>query len=224
MSKKSKQAYELDVKTLKESMSNGAAINFNPVPDDSDLVMKSIFKNVADECHRQAKELAPNGINFGPYEEFKVPPAHINQRCTMTPMENNMIEVKTEISDGQVYQIGKYYLFSDGGDYWHLLKLKRLVKTLPITFEVWVTNNKFTVFNFIKEAPASECMGTITPAPVPLIHGKAYTFDYGDWKNVIGVYSQAGEFIGFTDYYNIHRSIDCTNIRAMAVVETLKGV
>jgi hypothetical protein len=200
------------------------AIPFNVFADYSDLVMKSIFKNVADKCHSQAKELAPNGINFGPYEEFKgPPPAHPNQRCTMTPMENKMDEVKTVMHEGNIYDLDAIYLANDiGSGEGNLWTAIRLISVNPKSTHPFRVSDR-EGYKYITVIRSPQTFGTITPAPVPLIHGKAYTFDYGDWENVIGVYSQAGEFIGFSNYYNIHRSIDCTNIRAMAVVETLKG-
>ena len=87
-----------------------------------------------------------------------------------------MSEIKTEECQGQVYEIGQSYLFSDGGDYWHCLRLKRIVKGYPTRFETWVTPTKFTVFDFIDELPASENIGTITPAPIELVDGAAYMF------------------------------------------------
>jgi hypothetical protein len=146
------------------------------------------------------------------------PPPHINQRCTMTPMENKMDKVITVTRDEKVYEIGKDYLFSQDGLLWIYNKL----------IEAHHSHNCFSTYDmdypYMKEVPASENMGTITPAPVPLIHGKAYTFDYGETKDVLGVYSISGKsFMGFTKSVNIYRSIDCTNIRPMAVVETLKG-
>jgi hypothetical protein len=144
------------------------------------------------------------------------PPPHTNQRCTMTPMENKMSEIKTVTHEGKVYQIGKYYLFNSGGDYWHWLKLKRLVTTIPLTFEVWVTCSKFTVFSFIKEVPASENMGTITPAPIKLIDGAAYMFDYEGRKvDRIGIYLKHDNHFVFP-IGSIHTT-NCTNIRLMTV-------
>ena len=87
-----------------------------------------------------------------------------------------MSEIKTEECQGQVYEIGQSYLFNNGGEYWHCLRLKRIVKRDPACFEVWVTPNKFTVFNFIKETPDFERRGTITPAPIELVGDAAYMF------------------------------------------------
>ena len=128
-----------------------------------------------------------------------------------------MSEIKTVTYEGEVYQIGKYYLFNSGGDYWHWLKLKRLVTTIPLTFEVWVTCNKFTVFSFIKEVPTSENMGTITPAPIELINGAAYMFNSHEDNllDAIGVYSESHNTL--TTFKNLCAVFDCTNIRLMTV-------
>jgi hypothetical protein len=187
------------------------AIPFNVFADYSDLVMNSIFKKVADECYRQAKELTPNGVKFGPYEEVKgPPPAQTNQRCTMTPMENKMSEIKTVTHEGQVCQIGKNYLFSDNGTDFHLAKLVGIKKGK------WpFQTNDADVFKYIHEASALKDIGTITPAPVKLDHGKAYTFDYFDNKHVVGVYdNKDDDFIGADDCFEPR---DCTNIRLMTV-------
>ena len=103
-----------------------------------------------------------------------------------------MSEIKTEECQGQVYEIGQSYLFSDGGDYWHCLRLKRIVKGYPTRFETWVTPTKFTVFDFIDELPASENIGTITPAPIELVDRAAYMFDYHESTllDVIGLYEE----------------------------------
>jgi len=103
----------------------------------------------------------------------------------------NMSEIKTVTHEGNVYQIGQGYLFNDGGDYWHFLKLKRLVVGSPLRFEVWVTANKFTVFSHIKEVPASKDIGTLTPAPIELVDGAAYMFNIRDGKHHhAGIYDE----------------------------------
>tara|TARA_R110000803_G_C11817399_1_gene301505 strand:+ start:118 stop:660 length:543 start_codon:yes stop_codon:yes gene_type:complete len=140
----------------------------------------------------------------------------ISKPPTTPPMESKMDDIKTVTHEGTIYQIGKAYLVDDGDGNWILIVLRSVVSSSSLPFR-----DSLMGYRACKNAPA-DSVGTITPAPaplVPLIHGKAYTFDYGDWKNVIGVYSKAGEFLGFSEYCNIHRSIDCTNIRPMAVVE-----
>ena len=56
------------------------------------------------------------------------------------------------------------------------------------------------------------------PAPIELDHGNAYTFDFGDSNNVIGVYDNTNnDLIGTDDTYYAR---DCTNIRLMTVAES----
>ena len=189
------------------------AINFNPIPDYSDLVMESIFKNVADKCHSQAKELAPNGINFVPYEEVKgPPPPHVNQRCTMTPMENKMSEIKTVTHEGKVYQIDQDYLFSVRGTTWVYEKLTGIDYSDSKPF--CTASNEWL---YIKEVPASENMGTITPAPIELVNGAAYMFDPHNTKllDVIGLYEKNNNQFYFNGRHVV--LAHCSNIRLMTV-------
>ena len=207
---------------MRVAMKDGSTINFKLIPDDSDLVMRSIFKNVADECHSQAKELTPNGVKFGPYEEVKgPPPAHLFQPCTTTPTESKMGDVKTVTHDGNVYQIGKNYLLSDNGTDFSLAKLVGIKKT-DWPFQT----NDGDVFKYIHEMSALKNIGTITPEPVPLIHGKAYTFDY-TLSGGVGVTGTVGIFDKRQKCFAvIGRSVafeDCKNIRPMAVVEDAKS-
>jgi hypothetical protein len=178
-------------------------------------VMNSIFKKVADKCYNQAKELAPNGINFGPYEEVKSPPpAHINQRCTMTPTENKMSEIKTETHFGKVYQINQEYLFSDNGTNLTYGRLKAICPKSTHPFE------SSDVFFYKYIAMLSDCkdQGTITCAPIKLIEGNAYKFDCDDHIDVIGLFSKCGGLFLIHDGA-VFNSCFCTNIRPMAVVE-----
>ena len=125
-----------------------------------------------------------------------------------------MSGIKTEECQGHVYEIGQSYLFSDGGDYWHCLRLKRIVKGYPTRFETWVTPTKFTVFDFIDELPASENIGTITPAPIELVDGAAYMFDYKH-ESYIGIYTSPPHRFIVVDGWTL--ASYCTNIRLMTV-------
>ena len=129
-------------------------------------------------------------------------------------------EAETATHEGNVYEIGKPYLFSDGGNYWHLLKLKRVVVGGPLPFEVWLTASKSTVFSLIKEVPASGYLGTITPAPIELIDGNAYMFDWSDrsMKDSIGVYSLDSQRFYFVSGHVL--ASYCANIRPMTVAES----
>tara|TARA_R110000824_G_scaffold156804_1_gene330010 strand:+ start:156 stop:749 length:594 start_codon:yes stop_codon:yes gene_type:complete len=59
----------------------------------------------------------------------------------------------------------------------------------------------------------------ITPAPIELIDGNAYMFDYHkNRKPVIGVYSKSNET--FLTVSDDHFAFNCTNIRPMTVTES----
>ena len=112
---------------------------------------------------------------------------------------------------GNAYQIGKYYLFSDGGEYWdyNILKNIDMVSEFPFVNVVGVR------YSLIKEVHASKDLGTITPAPIKLVDGSAYMFDYKDIQNRCGVYDEYhSRFIHAKGYTLV---FFCTNIRRMIV-------
>ncbi|MFT6988196.1 MAG: hypothetical protein ACJASL_000156 [Paraglaciecola sp.] len=84
-----------------------------------------------------------------------------------------MSEIKTVTHEGQVYQIGKPYLFSFSGATWFYDKLINI----DAIFNLKPFGTKSGEWSYIKEVPASESMGTITPAPIELVDGAAYMFD-----------------------------------------------
>jgi hypothetical protein len=153
-----------------------------------------------------------NGVKFGPYEEVKgPPPPHVNQRCTMTPMENKMSEIKTETHLGKVYQIDQEYLFSNDGTHLFYGRLKAICPKSSYPFEAH--DGKFS--KYIGLIQDCKDQGTITPAPIELIDGAAYMFDYRASKDVIGIYSVCTETISSIgdDFVSKY----CTNIRLMTV-------
>jgi hypothetical protein len=122
-----------------------------------------------------------------------------------------MSEVKTETYEGQVYQIGSVYEFSDDGVKWELDYLLAVGSNPTFPFEA----KKFE-WELIREA--NYVMGTITTAPVELIDGNAYMFDYDkNSKVIVGVYNQGGE--SFLTRMGILRPWNVTNIRLMTVEE-----
>jgi hypothetical protein len=123
-----------------------------------------------------------------------------------------MSEIKTVTYDGQVYQIGKSYLFSMSGVTWTYDKLKDVNGEYKNYFG---TPSK--EWRYIKELPASEGMGTITPAPIELVDGAAYMFDShkNNLLDAIGVYSKVHNTL--TTFKNLCAAFDCTNIRLMTV-------
>jgi hypothetical protein len=134
---------------------------------------------------------------------------------------NKMSEIKTVTHEGQVYEIGKDYLFSDTKGTWVYSKLLGIESDDISPFKTYIL-----CWKFIKDMPPSEEFGTITPAPVPLINGKAYTFNCEDSNDFVGVYDKAcDDFIGIDNKdcdkdctsVKIIEAKGCTNIRLMTV-------
>jgi hypothetical protein len=124
-----------------------------------------------------------------------------------------MSEIKTETHEGNIYELGQDYLFSDNKVHWTYGALTDLDGGYD---RVFCTVDKEWLY--IKEVPASENMGTITPAPIVFDHGKAYTFDCVDGRDVIGLYSKNIRcFIALNEDDNTYLASDCTNIRLMTV-------
>ena len=185
---------------MREVLKDGPAINFNAIPDDSDLVM--------------------NSIRYPPHTGRNLPPAHNpNSRCTTPPMESKMEDIKTVTHEGQVYQIDKPYLFLNANKRWEFGYLTKVNSVSQFPFINHVSED----FSSIKCLPEFRSgFGTITPAPIELDHGKAYTFDYrANRDSSIGVYSKNGSY--FVTIGSNYPSDDCTNIRPMAVVEGVKS-
>ena len=110
---------------------------------------------------------------------------------------------------GKVYQIGRYYLFSDSGKLWdyNILKNIDLASQFPFVNVVGVR------YSLIKEVHASKDLGTIIPVPVKLIDGNAYMFETTLQNNCQGYFSQ-----GKLYYKNgWERAENCINIRRMLV-------
>jgi hypothetical protein len=125
-----------------------------------------------------------------------------------------MSEIKTETHLGKVYQIDQEYLFSNDGTHLVYGRLKAVCPESSYPFEA---HDGFFC-KYIGLIQDCKDQGTITPAPIELDHGKAYTFDYGDWKHVIGLYSKNIRcFIALNEDDNTYLASDCTNIRLMTV-------
>jgi hypothetical protein len=136
------------------------------------------------------------------------PPPHVNQRCTMTPMENKMSEIKTVTHEGKVYQIGKLYAFSDDKGVDPLIDRLSSISNL-------YNDDEGNGWKYIKAIAPSK-IGTITPAPIELIDGAAYMFDYEGRKvDRIGIYLEHDNHFVFP-IGSIHTT-NCTNIRLMTV-------
>jgi hypothetical protein len=118
----------------------------------------------------------------------------------------------TEEYEGNVYQIGKPYLFSMSGVTWYYDNLIDIDGGYSKPF---CTKSKEWLY--IKEVPTSENMGTITPAPIDLIDGNAYMFDYKG-ASYIGIYASPPHRFIQVDGFTL--SSYCTNIRPMTVAES----
>jgi hypothetical protein len=119
-------------------------------------------------------------------------------------------EIKTVTHEGQVYQIGKRYIFCD--ELSGMLFIDELVTIEAdkrLSFE-----GVHARYRYVVNQPL-ENMGVIKPAPIELVNGAAYMFDYRARKDVIGIYSVCTETI--SSIVDVFRSKDCTNIRRMTV-------
>lgn len=110
---------------------------------------------------------------------------------------SNTVEYK-----GNVYEIGKRYEFSDCGDDWYGIELECFIDG---QYPCKSTCNSYKQIRAIE--PSS--IGTITKAPVKLIDGEAYQFDY-DGSKALGYFNkEKGDFTAFNDHLAMKY---CTNI------------
>ena len=118
--------------------------------------------------------------------------------------------METVTHEGNVYEIGKHYLF---GNTYQLHKLLGINSESDYPFRV-LDKGQENGFTKIHLVDLDE--GTITPAPIELIDGAAYMFDY-QGSEFIGLYEDDEKIlfmVGCT--YNLE---NCSNIRPMKVVE-----
>ena len=123
-----------------------------------------------------------------------------------------MSDNKTVTHKGNVYEIGKHYLF---GNSYQLHKLLKINTESDYPFRV-LDEGQENGFTKIHLVDLDE--GTITPAPIELIDGNAYTFDYFSEKDLIGVYSKSWNVL--LSLKKQVQAIHCTNIRPMTVKES----
>jgi hypothetical protein len=134
-------------------------------------------------------------------------------------LEDTSVELAEDTSKpvtdgGNIYEIGKYYLFTDNGKKFTLAKLTHIGKG----DHPFHTNEK-DFFRYMYEVGTLENTGTITPAPIELIDGNAYMFDCVEDKNAIGIYDKSsGKFYYALEGYSVAKY--CTNIRLMTVAES----
>ena len=121
---------------------------------------------------------------------------------------------KTVVYEGNVYEIGKDYLF---GESLTLGKLEAIRDGLLYSFKGQDTTGLHVCAQKIRLVSVDA--GTITPVRISLINGNAYTFKYhADMEPVVGIYDDvAGRLMTNQSIYPTNL---CTNIRAMEVKET----
>lgn len=118
-----------------------------------------------------------------------------------------MSKIKTVTHEGEVYQIGGVYEFSDEGIDWYVDSLISIddSKKRPVKGYCWE-------WKLIKKSKRK--IGTVTPAPVELVDGAAYMFDY-HLSSYVGIYEKTS--LRFIQVGGFTLSTNCTNIRLMTV-------
>jgi hypothetical protein len=126
-----------------------------------------------------------------------------------------MSEIKTVTYEGNVYDLEGIYLANDiGSGEGNLWTTIRLISINPKSTHPFRVSDR-EGWKYITVIRSPQTFGTITPAPIKLDHGKAYTFDYRASKDVIGIYSVCTETISSIGDDFISKN--CTNIRLMTV-------
>jgi hypothetical protein len=123
-----------------------------------------------------------------------------------------MSDCKTVTHEGNVYEIGSVYEFSDDGVDWALDYLLEVGNNPTFPFEA-----KQYEWELIRKA--NYTMGTITPAPIDLIDGNAYMFNPHNTTllDVIGLYEKkTNQF--YCNGWSIILA-HCSIIRPMTVAE-----
>tara|TARA_R110001606_G_scaffold79922_1_gene184400 strand:+ start:66 stop:440 length:375 start_codon:yes stop_codon:yes gene_type:complete len=123
------------------------------------------------------------------------------------------MENKTVTYKGKVYEIGAPYLFSERDKEW----VYGILTDVDCNYKKPFCTNE-QVWDHIKEVP-SATNGTITPVPLELIHGNAYTFSHPAYqKPVVGIYNAGTERFIASNLATLTRT--CTGIREMTVKES----
>ncbi len=135
----------------------------------------------------------------------------------VTRLEGN--EMKTVTHEGKAYQIGATYEFtdSDKGRHWELGILNDYASDEEGVGFQSKTGNKTEWFKHIRLQQAP--VGTITEAPIELIDGAAYEFDYNNgvtgMQDAVMRYRKSGDCFYFGN--TILERKHCTNIKLLTV-------
>jgi hypothetical protein len=128
-----------------------------------------------------------------------------------------MSEIKTVTHEGNVYEVGKRYVFTDSlplGEHFTVSRLNFIY--VPNSDPSYVFDSEGLPYRYaVSLSEVNLDAGTITPAPIEFVNGAAYMFDYRASKDVIGIYSVCTETISSIGDDFISKN--CTNIRLMTV-------
>ncbi len=117
--------------------------------------------------------------------------------------------MKTVEHKGNVYQIGAVYEFSDNKEDWELDTLTGVdLESTNYIYEG--TRDKC---RYIRECQAP--IGTITEAPVDLVDGECYQFDYYAGDTFRGVYDKEGGYFWVKAQLVLAKY--CSNIKPLTV-------
>ncbi len=118
-------------------------------------------------------------------------------------------EMKTITHEGKVIQIGAVYEFSDDGADWYIDTLKGI----DYHSIGYIYHAQCGMYARIRECQAP--IGTITEAPVELVDGECYQFDYGIEAAFKGTYDKKDGCFWVKDSALLTEQ--CTNIKPLTV-------
>jgi hypothetical protein len=128
----------------------------------------------------------------------------------------------TVTHEGNVYEVGKRYVFTDSlplGDDFTVSRLNFIY--VPNSDPSYVFDSEGLPYRYaVSLSEVNLDAGTITPAPIELIDGNAYMFDLAtQW---VGFYIEDRNsfFSGRSNGNKIAGVSECTNIRPMTVTES----
>jgi hypothetical protein len=125
----------------------------------------------------------------------------------------------TVTHEGNVYEVGKRYVFTDSlplGDDFTVSRLNFIY--VPNSDPSYVFDSEGLPYRYaVSLSEINLDTGTITPAPIELIDGNAYMFDY-EGKQTIGLYYKLNDMFYMSDFSLSVKK--CTNIRPMTVAES----
>lgn len=124
------------------------------------------------------------------------------------------MEAKTVIDavnefKGVIFQVGKFYMHHGACDEWFISKLEGINPNSdhPFSFGVVRSDNCLEI--------NQEYIGIATEAPIELIDGKAYQFDYNGRTELVGIYHKPDDTFG---QYTVTSSAKAaTNIKLLEV-------